>query len=243
MSLKQQLEDIAQTEYFDYEGNSFKIKLKTPLSNKAIAAIQEKIPQNNLTIEMKDLLSYSRGFEIPNTFLEPISFEDFDFCIFEQLLNFCLFFTHDGIGGFWIQEISNNGTWGNIYYLGHDPAVLIKQADDLPEFIEQLNEYILIGEDSFFSEVFEKKAIKIYEGKGLLLEIDEALSSKDDTLRTFALNYNKDWFIADMRNAKKGEGFRLEADYAYTIRCGEELIWALKKQKNFWSWLKEKFKR
>ena len=57
-----------------------------------------------------------------------------------------------------------------------------------------------------------------------MLEQKEAVASKDEKLSNFAKEYNEDWFIADLRNAKNGEGFRLEANYKETIRFEDELI-------------------
>lgn len=88
-----------------------------------------------------------------------------------------------------------------------------------------------------------KIAFDIYFGKGKLLEQNEATESGDKLLSAFASSYDEDWFIADLRNAKNGEGFRLEASCDETIRLEEELIWALKKYryKSFWTRWEETF--
>jgi len=233
---------MSTTSYKDYEGDVFQIKLKKGLSSIEIEAIKDQIPNGNLGVEMEEILRYSRGLEIPKGFLSVITFDDFGIYGFEELIQFSLTIADDSSGNYWIQEINKKGEWGKVYYVCHDPPVMVKQAESLSAFLHQLHEYLLKGEASFFSKVMEEISEKIYLEKGKLLEQAEAVKSTDKRLSTFAANYNKDWFIADLRQAKDGEGFRLEGAFKETIRLEEELIWALKKHKSFWTRLKEKFK-
>ena len=179
--------------------------------------------------------------KVKKGFLDEIQFDYFGDFGFEELIEFNLTITHDWTGNYWIQEINGKGEWGKIYFVCHDPAVIIKQADNISEFLSQLHEYFLNGDQSFFSTIYDQISFEIYSGKGRLLEQIEALNSNDNKLSKFAERYNDDWYIADLRNAKNGEGFRLEASYKETIRLDDELIWALKKYKSFWTKLKEKF--
>ena len=119
---------------------------------------------------------------------------------------------------------------------------MIKQAENLTEFLIQLHDYLVNGEKSYFSKIFNTISGEIYRAKGRLLEQKEAIKSSDKLLSDFALKYDKDWLIADLRQAKNGEGFRLELASEGIIRLDNELIWALKKYKNFWMRWKEKFK-
>lgn len=239
----EQLKIMSTTTYKNYDnGDEFQIRLKKGLSNEEITEIRKRIPNNNLKEEMAELLKFSRGIKSIG-FFDEIDFDDFGEFGFNQLIQFSLTITHDGIGGSWIQEINTKGQWGNIYYIGHDPPVMIKQAKNLTEFLCQIHDYLLNNETSFFSRIMNKIAFDIYSEKGKLLEQEEAVKSPDQLLSAFASNYDKDWFIADLRNAKNGEGFRLEASCDETIRLDEELIWALKKYKykSFWTRWKETF--
>ena len=218
--------------------NSSYVILKDGMTKKEIEKLKRAAPKNTLSKEVEEVLSFSSGFKIERGFLNEIQFNNFGDFGFEELIEFNLTITHDGSGNYWIQEINQKGEWGKIFYVCHDPAVIIKQANNLSEFLSQLHEYFLKGEKSFFSEVYKKISFTIYSGKGKLLEQKEAVASKDEKLSNFAKEYNEDWFIADLRNAKNGEGFLLEANYKETIRFEDELIWALKKRKGFWTRIK-----
>lgn len=237
----EQLKLMEKTSYVDSEGDIRRIKLKSGLTNKEIQKLKNSIPSGRLNKELEELLKFTRGFKPPGGFLDEIYFDNFSDIHFKSLFSHHVTFVGDGIGGYWIQEINQKGELGQIYLLGHDPAVLIKQAENLTEFLIQIDEYFKEVEESFFSKIYNNIASDIYFGKGKLLEQGEAINSTDKLIADFASNYNEDWFIADLRNAKNGEGFRLEAGYDETIRLGHELIWALKKYKyvSFWTRLKE----
>jgi len=241
----EQLKIMSKTSYQNYEGEQFHIKLKKGLSTKKINQLKKHLPNKKLTKELEELLKYASGFETPRGFLDEINFDNFGDSWLKELVPYSLRITNDGIGGCWIQEINRKGELGKVYLVGHDPAVLIKQAENLTEFLLQIHDYLLKEEASFFSKVYNEISMEVYFGKGKLLEQDEAVKSTDKLLSGFAANYNKDWFIADLRKAKNGEGFRLEASYKETIRLGDELIWAVKKYKykSFWKKLKEKFRQ
>lgn len=236
----EQLKLMEKTSYSNSEDYPLHIKLKKGLTPAEIKQLEKSIPFK-LSRELKELLRYARGIETYCGFLDKINFDNLGDFHFKTLIPFSLTITGDGLGGYWVQEINQKGEWGKIYLVGHDPPVLIKQAENLTDFLIQIHDYLLENEESFFSKVYDEKAGDIYFGKGKLIEYKDAIESKDKLLSDFASNYNEDWFIADLRNAKNGEGFRLEASYDETIRLGQELIWALKKYKNvsFWTRLKE----
>ena len=241
MNLTEQLKLMANTSYKDYEGEPFQILLKSGLSDIEIVKLKSNSPSKTLSKELEEILRFTRGFKIKKGFIDEIQFDNFGDFWFEELIASNLTITHDLTGNFWIQEINQKGEWGKIYYVCHDPPVIIKQANSLCEFLNQLHEYLLIGEESFFSKVYDQISFNVYSGKGKLLDHNEALSSKDEKISQFASNYNSDWYIADLRNAKNGEGFRLESNYNETFRLEDELIWALKKYKSIWSRIKELF--
>ena len=62
----------------------------------------------------------------------------------------------------------------------------------------------------------------------------EAIKSKDPILQKFADKFDKEWYLADLRNAKNGDGFLIESN---PIRLKEAEIWAIKKYKPKESWI------
>lgn len=229
MTLKEQVQQITATTYFDAENHPYHIKLDYALLPKEIYEIRQKCPQKMQFEELAELLNYSGGFLLQRGFLSEIRFDDMGIFWFKELLQFCLKITGDGAGNYWVQEIKQNGNWGAVYFVSHDPGVIIKQADSLSDFLSQIEEYAQKGDNSFLVEVYNNKAMEIYKGKGGLLVYKEVVNSSDVVLREFVASFDEKWVFGDLRNAKKGEGFCLEASYRETIRCEEELIWALKK--------------
>lgn len=234
---------MKKTSYYDSEDNAFQIKLKKGLTDAEIKKLEKSVPFK-LNKELIELLQYTRGVATYCGFLDKINFDNLGTFHFKTLIPYSLTITGDGLGGNWIQEINQKGEWGKIYLVGHDPPVLIKQAENLTDFLIQVHDYLIEDEESFFTKIYNDITSDIYFGKGRLLEYQEAIKSTDKLLSQFASDYNEDWFIADLREAKNGEGFRLEAGYDETIRLGNELIWALKKHKytSFWARLTEWFR-
>ena len=90
---------------------------------------------------------------------------------FDQgLLGLVINFGGDGLGGYWVQEIKTNKRFGKILFVGHDPPVLIKQANNLEEFLDQYYDYLLNAKNSFIGKVYDKIALEIYKEKGMLME-------------------------------------------------------------------------
>ena len=151
MKPAEQLKIMAKTSYKDYEGKPFQIMLKDGMTKDEIEKLRRVSPKKTLSKELEELLQFSRGIKVKKGFLDEIQFDYFGDFGFEELIEFNLTITHDWTGNYWIQEINGKGEWGKIYFVCHDPAVIIKQADNISEFLSQLHEYFLNGDQSFFS--------------------------------------------------------------------------------------------
>lgn len=229
-----QIKKIEAQDYIDEDGESGNVKLEIGLTEIALQKLRNIIPGNKIPSDYENLLKYTKELESPTGILSELRFSHIEKFFQKNLLGLVISFGEDGIGGCWVQEIKRNGCFGKILFVGHDPAVLIKQANNLEEFLDQYYDFLLDSENSFIGKLYGKIAFEIHEGKGLLIEHSEVIKSKDLILQRFANEFNQEWYIADLRNAKNGEGFLLESN---PIRLKEEEIWAIKKYKPKESWI------
>lgn len=237
-----QINSLIDSEFLDEDGEKIQITLLSPLTTDEIAQFKSTIPKENIPHELINLLRHSRGIIIKYSLFNEIRFDDIGEFGFHQLIQLCLTLTGDGAGNFWIQEITSEGIFGEVFFVCHDPPVLIKQADNLKEFLDQIKEHLHNPEESFITEISDKKLIQIYKSEERLIKFTDAIKSQDNIMSEFAKNFDTQWVFGDLRKAKIGSGVRIEANYENTVRNGDELIWAFKKNKSLWSKVRNIFR-
>jgi hypothetical protein len=129
--------------------------------------------------------------------------------------------------------ISIDGSLGHVYYACHDPAVLVKQADNLNEFLMNLVEFYESPEENYLNEIHDKVVFDIWnDGDNLHEKANFIKSNKQfsDFLNKFE---GDEWLIADLRNSKNKDGFAWGkfGPNNLTMRHPTELIWVIKKKK------------
>lgn len=224
----------AQTYPYIDEKEVYKVKLEIGLSEIELQQFIKRVPYHKIPSEFENLLKYTKGIDSPTGILDEFRFNQIEKFFDQGLLGSVINFGGDGLGGYWVQEIKTNKTFGKILFVGHDPPVLIKQANNLEEFLDQYYHFLLDSENSFIRKLYNEIAFQIYEEKGILMEQIDALKSKDPEIKKFANRFDKEWYIVDLRNVKNGVGFRLESN---PIRFKEEEVWAMKKYKRKESWI------
>ena len=240
--LIENIKKIAGGKFYDEDEDLIDITLLPKLNVDQISALKAQIPQGHLPADIESLLEYTAGLTFEYYFMDEVSFTNFGAFGFSQLIPFCLTLAGDGAGNFWLVDIGRNGEWGVVYFVCHDPALIVKQANNLTEFLEQLHNELLSPAASLISEISDQKLMEIYEDEAFLFSYEEAMQSGEAELQSFAKEYNEEWVFGDLRNAKIGDGFRLIANYADTIRHSNELLWAMKKHKSVLSKFKKLFK-
>ncbi|MEL7122527.1 MAG: SMI1/KNR4 family protein [Bacteroidota bacterium] len=242
MKLIENIKKIGEGKFYDEDEEIIEVKLLPGLNAQQILALKKQIPQENMPTEVSTLLEHTAGLSFEYYFMDEISFTDFGPFGFNQLIPFCLTLTGDGAGNFWLIDISSNGEWGSVYFVCHDPALIVKQAENITEFIHQLHNELLSPSSSLISEISDQSLMEIYKNTTLLKSFEDVMKSGDSDLQSFASQFDEDWFFGDLRKAKIGEGFSLVANYSDTIRHDDELIWAMKKPKSILSKFKNLFK-
>lgn len=219
-------------------GKVYSITPLNPLSAAEIEALAQHLPGQRLPDDIIELLRFASGFS--DNFFDEFSFVNADGFGLEHFFPNVIELASDGTGNLWLQDIDYQGNWGAVYYACHDPAVIMKQADSLADFIKQIHDYALDENHSFFHQLYEDGPIKIWKlPKGGFISIEEAKKSSDKILKDFASQLPPDYLIADLRNKPVGAGFAWGRYYSIMdkeIRCSDLPLWGIQpKKRNFFA--------
>ena len=238
MSPLQALKDLLADQFTTEDGEVFKAVPHKGLSMPEIDALAQHLPGQKLPDEIVDLLRFASGLDCD--FFERISFVNVDGFALEHFFPNIVELAGDGAGNFWLLDIDYQGNWGPVYYTCHDPAVIMKQAENLTDFIQQVHEYLKSNEESWFAQLYEHRAFEIWkQPEGGFIKIEKAKISGDKILMDFAAQLPPDYLIADLRNKPVGAGFAWGKYYSIMdkeIRCKDLPLWGIQpKRKGFWS--------
>ncbi|RAW01844.1 SMI1/KNR4 family protein [Pseudochryseolinea flava] len=138
----------------------------------------------------------------------------------------------DGFGNFWILDVNQNGQWGNVFYVCHDPAVIVKHSDSLTEFIKHVDEFGKKGKQSNLDVIHEVTVMDIWTKNNGFIDKSAALASTDEKLKSFAETLPDNFVIADLRGKPIKSGFawgKFGPNIEKAKRHDTELIWAVEK--------------
>ena len=219
----------------DEGGGSSKLVLLPGFSKEQISALEDKLPCS-IPTEIKDLLDYTSGFE--NGPLEGVNFtgaflSDFDV---HEILPYGLPIAHDGCGNYWVIDlVSQSQQWGPVFYVCHDPAVIVYQADDLKTFITDIIRFSNPPHQGDLDEVQEKYSMTIWKNNPNVLSYHSCINSTDKSLKEFATMLDETYQIIDLRNPRLGDGFSWGRYGPRTVikRHKEERLFAYQVRKSF----------
>ncbi len=238
MTVTEKLKSLLNKTYVSEDGDEYKIELLPGLTDSEIDTIANRLPGKQIPDEIRELLRFAKGFEFFG--IDEITFDGVDEFGFENVFPCSVQLAHDGFGNFWIIDVESTGNWGNVFYACHDPAVIVKQSDNLLQFIDHLDEYGMDPQNSTLNIIHEKTVFDIWRNNHGFIEINEARNSEDATLKNFALSLADNFVIADLRNKPNKAGFawgEFGFDIHKSVRCGDELIWGMERplKKNFFA--------
>lgn len=237
MTAKEQLKSILSEHYVSEDKYEYQVKLKQGLTDIQINDLAKKLPTKQVPSEIKDLLSFASGFEFYG--LEEITFDGVGLFGLEALFPYSVQLAEDGFGNFWILDIGKNGSWGSVFYVCHDPSVVVKHSDSLTQFIQHVDDFGKNGSKSHLDIIHEKVVIDIWRNDSGFMPLEKAKQSDDKTLKNFALSFSEGFIIADLRNKPNQSGFAWGkfGSNMKTKRHETELIWAIEQpsKKNFLS--------
>ena len=226
MRSKEVLQSLFE-DYFPYaEGERFSFDLLPALNAFELRKFARRF-EHPLPPEISDLLAYSRGFDF-------FAFDRIDFTrhdlelagAFEDPIDL----THDAFDNHWIVDINpQDGSWGKVFYVCHEPSVIILQAHNLSQFLSQIASLAKNEEPNWINFIKEESAKHAWEAKDKLIPRDIAVRKGDPVLAEFAETLPPNYLIADMRQADWGDGFpwSLTGPEGDIIRAGAELIFAI----------------
>lgn len=211
------------------EGRPLEPTLWGSLETQAMVEFERRLPEN-LPHEIKELLALASGFEFAYVgrvdFRGELPFE------FEDAFPCGLSLAGDGEGNFWVQDIRpDTGAWGAVFFVSHDPPVIVVQAPSLAEFLNQIFD---IGRPPHNNALAQIKTVitpRIWADDPYLIKVEVARSSPDSALSAFAKQLAHGFGIADLRQSEVASGLSYNSHGSKTsiVRYGLEAIFATEK--------------
>ncbi|POY39388.1 SMI1/KNR4 family protein [Solitalea longa] len=226
----EKLKSILTEQYISEDGDEYKVELKEGLTDQQIDELTKMSPNGQIPTEIRELLNFASGFEFFG--LGEVTFDGFGQFGFEEFFPYSVQLAGDGFGNFWIVDVDKNGNWGNVFYVCHDPAVIVKHSDNLTQFIEHVNEFGKNGDNSNIDIIHEKVVLDICNNNNGFIELENARQSNDSILKNFALSLPNNFVIADLRNKPFKNGFawgRFGPNIENVKRHEVELLWGIEK--------------
>jgi len=180
-----------------------------------------------LTKEVAELLELTPGFGLgySEVHFTETQMQGYHF-LFPDWMELC----GDGFGNFWVAEVQDQThDWKPIWFVCHDPPVVVRVADDLAEFIDQVLDVfrkLPTHKDNWFN-LSHDCANQVWESGGIApVSASEARKSADPDIAALANQLPSNGSVIDLRACPKGSGFSWESFDAYkdAIRKGP-LLW------------------
>ncbi|MGN6419899.1 MAG: SMI1/KNR4 family protein [Pseudobacter sp.] len=239
MSPIQALKALLNDRFTSEDGKEIRATALKGLTMPEIDDLRKLLPGKGMPDEIVELIRFSSGFKYD--FFDEISFINADTFNLEAFFPNVVELAGDGTGNFWLLDIDYEGNWGPVYYACHEPAVIMKQAESLTDFIKQIHNWAKQGDDALFFQLCDEGVNKIRKLRnGGFISTQTAKSSNDPVLRDFAATLPPEYLVADLRNKPIGSGFAWGEYYSVKdkdIRCKDLPLWGLKPKQSqgFWS--------
>jgi cell wall assembly regulator SMI1 len=230
MTVTEKLKSLLTEQYVTEDGDECKIELLPGLTDEEIDNLAKGVPSGQIPNDIRELLKFASGFEFSG--LEEITFNGIGQFGFEEIFPNSVQLAGDGFGNFWILDIDQKGNWGQVFYVCHDPAVVVKHSDNLSEFIQHVDDFGKNGNTSNLDIIHEKSVMEIWQDDNNFIELDNVRQSSDTTLKEFALSLADNFVIADLRNKPNKSGFawgKFGPKIENAVRHSSELLWAIEK--------------
>ncbi|WP_199750600.1 SMI1/KNR4 family protein [Gynurincola endophyticus] len=236
MTALAQLQSILNETYSSEENGEFKIELKEGLSDDEIHLLAQQLPTRQLPAEIHELLRFSSGFKFPP--FKEITFDGISLFDMEEFFPYSVKLTTDIFTNVWIVDVDLQGNWGNVFFISHDPAVIVKHSENLSQFIQHIHEFGKDKKLSNLDKIREKTVFDIWEQKDGLISLEHARQSDDLVLKEFASRLENNYVIADLRNKPNKSGFawgKFGPSIQKTIRNGSNTLWGIERRKGILS--------
>lgn len=204
MTIEVALDRLLAATLVDADGDPVTVSLLPGMSDQEIEAAERELGRA-YPAAVRELLRRTRGLE---GLLEEIDFAGaIDGQALEDLFPRTATVAHDGYGNFWaVDLLRENGGWGPIWFLCHDPPVALLQCDGLARFLDELGRMHSPPHASLIDDVHEDRLFQVGRSHPGSVPTEEAAASGDLELAGFAAELGPGWTIVDLRDAVPGLG-------------------------------------
>lgn len=231
MTPLEQLKLMLDVKYQTYKKEEYSVELMPGLSEKEIDTIAKHLRTRHIPDDIRELLEFSSGFLFYG--LDAITFDGTKDFEMTNLIPNAVRVAGDGYGNYWILDVDKDGNWGSVFYVCTDPAVIVKQSENLGEFLQHLHEYGMDMRKSSIDIVHEIVVNDIWNREDGLITRDEAKYSNDEELAAFAAQLPYNYYIGDLRNKPIGSGFawgKFGPNVRSVIRSRDGYLWGIEKK-------------
>ena len=202
LSPRERLEKARAENFFHEDGSPVVLKLLPGLNEEEVAKLEAELSAP-LPSEINDFVRFARGFEF-----SPIGTVTFDrgFSFgMEELFPRAMPLCEDGLGNVWIVEVLRNGGWGPIFFVNHDPPVIVVHCKDIVFFLNELFNLRHPQHSNIIDRVQEASMHIWSEEQGI--KASSLQDSSDEALCTFAKGLKSNDLVFDLRDQNVGSGF------------------------------------
>lgn len=217
--------------YYTLNKEEYSVELMPGLTGEEIDYIAKQLRTRQIPDHIRELLEFSSGFLFFG--LDAVLFDSAREFEISNLIPKSIRVAGDGYGNYWVLDVDNAGNWGSVFYVCNDPAVIVKQAEDLTEFLQQLHEFGKEVRKSSLSMIRDIVTNDIWNREDGLISREDALLSEDEQLAEFAQQLPFHYFIGDLRNKPVGAGFawgKFTTDTRNLIRHREGHLWGIERR-------------
>lgn len=189
----------------DEDGEAVSPTVAPGLTESEIGEAERRLGHTYPT-ELRNLLRRTRGLA---GLLEEVDFSGLiDGQALDEVFPSIATIAHDGYGNFWaVDLLRENGSWGPIWFLSHDPPVALFQCDGLAVFLDELARMFTPPHASLLDDVHEDRLFEVGRRPVGVPAQDVTAQTDDPVLRAFADEIGPEWTIVDVREALPGMGF------------------------------------
>lgn len=147
--------------YYDEDGGSYSVELFPAMTEAELSHFAASMPEGILQPEMEEMLRYTSGITHPylDIFDLRIPANQYDNPFFPGSIHL----GNDGAGNQWLLDVTATGDdWGAVYFLDHDPPVVMRFADSLADFFLLLDQLGRNPEESAFERLLGDVDSSIY---------------------------------------------------------------------------------
>lgn len=241
-SLFEIIRAFEEREFSSEDGDTFQIELQPACAREDYPWIRGKLPADP---EIEALLERTSGFDLGP--LEVRFDESLSGQFIPGLSAESISVLEDGFGNSWNVDIDpKSGKWKAVYFVCHDPPVVVVQSASLAEFLKDVFRNFGPSEGQVtLDHIRDTAAMKVWNTGGVEVAATSLAGSLDPTLRRAAQAAGPNGVVADLRACRPGDGFRWppgdrDGD---VIRIGEEPVFALPSnaqkvptKRRFWFW-------